>query len=670
MAQAAAAGEIRVKTSGLSFDQNTGLATTAEKLNFTLAQGSGSAVGATYDSQNGQLALAHAVELTTRRGNDPVQLHAQSAEFERGDQTCSLHTATIEFRGGKAAAEQAKVLFRSDGSAERLDASGGIGVDTATGGKLTAPAGTLEFDQHNQPKHGHLEGGVTVDSVRGDRRMHGTAPTAELEFTGQGQLRHAHLERGVAMDSDERSEAGKEPVKVSRHWRSPVADVEFREAGKGRMEIASLHGSGGVVVTGESQRGNGPVAPSKMVADEVTMRLGSNSALSAMNGQGHASMEQTTAQGARQITSGDRLEVHFAGAAQGGSQTDTSSRAKNGFSGTTQIESAIIDGHVVLIQDPATKPGAKAEAPMRATAGRAMYEGQGEWMHLTLSPRVEDGGLQLTADKVDVSRESGDAYAHGNVKASWVGSAPGDGGKPAGPALGGQGPAHVVAAEAHLHQPSGEATFTGNARLWQQANSVTGPTIVLDRTKATLLARTSDKADPVRAVLVNVPPAEAGKGQERGAGGKAGGPSVIRLRGGELRYSDGERKAVMRGGVMGTVVAETGMANSVSETVEVILLRPGNHAGKDGGAAQVDRMTARGHVVITSEGRRGTGEQLVYSSETGEYVLTGTASDPPKMTDPARGTVTGEALIFHGRDDSVSIEGGGHKTSTETTAPK
>jgi hypothetical protein len=28
-------------------------------------------------------------------------------------------------------------------------------------------------------------------------------------------------------------------------------------------------------------------------------------------------------------------------------------------------------------------------------------------------------------------------------------------------------------------------------------------------------------------------------------------------------------------------------------------------------------MTARGHVVLTSEGRRGTGEQLVYTSATG-----------------------------------------------------
>jgi len=32
--------------------------------------------------------------------------------------------------------------------------------------------------------------------------------------------------------------------------------------------------------------------------------------------------------------------------------------------------------------------------------------------------------------------------------------------------------------------------------------------------------------------------------------------------------------------------------------------------------------------------------------------------------------VTGSALIFHSRDDSVAVEGDGGKTVTETQAPK
>jgi lipopolysaccharide export system protein LptA len=232
-------------------------------------------------------------------------------------------------------------------------------------------------------------------------------------------------------------------------------------------------------------------------------------------------------------------------------------------------------------------------------------------------------------------------------------------------ALGGQGPAHIVSAEAQLHQATNEATFRGQARLWQQANSVIAPVIVLDRARQTLVARSTDAADPVRAVLLSAGVASPGKDAA-----KTSQPSVIRVRGGDLKYSDADRKAVMRSGVLGKVVAETVTAASTSNEVEVTLLPAGKNTNKDSGQAQVDHMTARGHVVLTSEGRRGTGELLVYTGATNEYVLTGTASTPPKMTDPARGTVTGEALIFHGRDDSVSVEGGGSKTETQTTAPK
>jgi lipopolysaccharide export system protein LptA len=344
-----------------------------------------------------------------------------------------------------------------------------------------------------------------------------------------------------------------------------------------------------------------------------------------------------------------------------------------------------MDGHVLLTQEPAAKPGAETPATLRAWAGRADYDGKGEWLHLTLSPRVEDGGLQLSADKIDVSHESGDAFAHGNVKATWLDNGSSKGGhtgRPAngaagqgGVAFGGKDPAHVISAEAQLQQATGEATFRGHARLWQLANSVAGPVIVLDRQKQTLVAHSADPAEPVKAVLLSTGGLEPG-GKQAGTdagkdtAGKSNTPSVIRVRGGDLKYSDAERKAVMRAGALGTVVAETATATTISDEVELILLPPGNHAGKDGGAAQVDRMTASGHVVVTSNGRRGTGEQLVYTGETGDYVLTGTADAPPRMNDPSRGNVTGEALIFHSRDDSVSIEGGGQRTTTETTTQK
>jgi lipopolysaccharide export system protein LptA len=665
VAEVAARGEIHVKTSGLTFDQQSGVATTSQRVDFSMTQGSGSAMGATFDSQQGTLVLDRAVELTARRGPETVQIHAQHAEFERESQICRLRAVNAGYQGGEATAGDAKVLFREDGSVVQMDAMNGFTLATAAGSRLGAPAGHMEFDEHNQPRHGHLEGGVTMDSTSQregqSRRLQGAAPTAELEFTAQGKLHRAHLERGVELDSEEQSESVGQRLRLIRHWRSPIAEVEFRDAGHGKIEPSAVRGSGGVVVTGESQRGAGPVTPSRISSDELTGNFGRGSALTAMSGVGHASIEEITASGTRQTASGDRLEAHFASSAEAG--------AKHAQSGDAQLQSAMVEGHVVLTQKPAAKPGAPLPAQLRATAGRADYAGAGEWLHLTLNPRVEDGAMQLTADKVDVSRVSGDAFAHGNVKASWSNSSAGSNGQQARPAggmaLGGQGPAHVVAAEAQLHQPEGEVTFRGQARLWQQANSIAAPVVVLDQGRHTLAASTRDSADPVRVVLVSAGGAALGR-----QAGKSNQPSVIRVRGGDLKYSDVERKAVMRGGVLGTVAAETATAASVSNEVEVTLLPAAKAGGKEGGQGQVDRITARGRVVLTSGGRRGTGEQLVYTSATGEYVLTGTAAAPPRMTDPARGTVSGEALIFHGGDDSVIIEGGGHKTTAQTMAPK
>lgn len=481
-----------------------------------------------------------------------------------------------------------------------------------------------------------------------------------------------------------------------------------------------MHGTGGVIITGESQRGNGAIEPSRLAADEMTGEFGSEShhaanqgasagptgvQLTAMTGLGHASLQQTTSTGTQQSSTGDRLEVHFA-SASASAPASAKGDAKNAQGGTSQIQSAVLDGHVVVTQKPAAKPasqpGTQSADALRATGGHAVYEGAGGWMHLTLNPRVEEGGFQMTAEKIDVSHESGDAFAHGNVKATWIDSTDSGAGQPGlarpgrpaqpaqpvkpasgtsgqgGVALGGNGPVHVVSGEAELSHTTGETTFREHARLWQQGNSVTAPVIVLNRDKQTLAARSADSKEPVLAVLI----AQSGVGNGPGAAkpgavdssrtskAKPASPSVIQVRGGDLKYSGAERKAVMHGGALGTVVAQTESATSVSNQAVLTLLPEGNHAGKDGGQGQVDRLVASGRVTVTSEGRRGTGEQLVYTSETGEYVLTGTAAAPPRMTDPSRGVVTGEALIFHSLDNSVSVESGGRKTTTETTAPK
>jgi lipopolysaccharide export system protein LptA len=448
----------------------------------------------------------------------------------------------------------------------------------------------------------------------------------------------------VELRSEEQSSAQN---RIVRTWRSAVADINFQSAGSGRLAIASIHGSGNVQIASE---GSATKQPVRFSADDAVGRFGANAALLSMTGAGHAVFEQSTPSGARQRTAGDHIDVRFAQASEKKAATENE-----------QIESATVDGNVVLLQEPRAAAGQTA-APLRATAGRAQYDSKGAWLHLTLKPRVRNGALDLSAERIDFSQASGDAYAHGDVKAAWTSERAAAKNQDA-PTLGGNGPIHAIAAEAHLHRDAAnrqELLLRSHARLWQGANSIEAPEILLDRAAATLKAKSSSPADPVRAVFLS---ASAPEAVVRNGGSAA---AVIRVRGAELTYSDADRRALMRGAPAMQTKAETATGVIAANDLEIQLAPQGAAAGQ----AQVERMTARGRVVLSSQGRTGAGERLEYQGKTGEYVLTGTPAVPPRAIDPARGEVTGERLIFQGRDNSVTIEGGARKTRTETTAPR
>ena len=104
--------QIHVKTSGVTFDRNTGVVTTEQRGEFRMTQGSGSAMGATYDSQSGHLTLDASGGTDDARGGDAVQIHAQHAEFDRGAQLllAARGDGGLSRRAGDAA--QATILFR------------------------------------------------------------------------------------------------------------------------------------------------------------------------------------------------------------------------------------------------------------------------------------------------------------------------------------------------------------------------------------------------------------------------------------------------------------------------------------------------------------------------------------------------------------------------------
>jgi lipopolysaccharide export system protein LptA len=363
-------------------------------------------------------------------------------------------------------------------------------------------------------------------------------------------------------------------------------------------------------------------------------------------------------------------------------------------------------GHVVMTQMPVQKPGdAAAPQEERATAERAVYNGDLERVTLTGNVQVNDEASVLWADRVVAEQKTGDATADGAVKASYQ-------------QAGGSGePVHVLAARAEMKHDSQIAIFYGapgqRARLWQGASQVDAPVLQFEQKQRRLLAHGEGRgaAMAVHTVLVGnggsgqPGTAKGGAGSNtagKNAAGKAapggGKTEVVRVESRQLVYSDEARKAEFTGGVEvesadGTMRGQqadvylqaapvSGKATTASATVAgkgdgpVGSGKASAGSSTQGGAANgfmggsVERVVATGQIDLQQPGRRATGDKVVYTASDGMFVLTGTTAVPPKVVDDHQGTVTGTSLRFHSGDDSVLVSNGtsgaGQKVRTET----
>jgi lipopolysaccharide export system protein LptA len=261
---------------------------------------------------------------------------------------------------------------------------------------------------------------------------------------------------------------------------------------------------------------------------------------------------------------------------------------------------------------------------------------------------------------------------------------------------------HVLAARAELKHDSQIATFHGatggagggSARLWQGASQVEAPVLQFEQKQRRLLAHGEGQGAPmaVHTVLVNggsgAPAGTSAKAdgfRPKGASGKlisGGRADVVRVASRELVYSDETRKAEFTGGV--DVESRDG---SMRGQQVLVYLQPAQtgagkasslHSGKADGVkttpaaggngfmgGSVERMVASGRIDMEQPGRRATGEQVVYTASDGMFVLTGTPTVLPKVTDDQRGTVTGTSLRFHSGDDNIVVSNGGENGTSE-----
>jgi lipopolysaccharide export system protein LptA len=273
--------------------------------------------------------------------------------------------------------------------------------------------------------------------------------------------------------------------------------------------------------------------------------------------------------------------------------------------------------------------------------------------------------MATTAKTIRINRATGDALAQGDVKSTYSELKE----QPDGALLASASPIHVTAQSMTAHSTPGTALYSGNARLWQDANIIEAPTIQFDRDRRFVTAQ-GTSAQPVQTILIqtekiqtekiqadkaksgNSPQTEKIDGKPPGKTASRAGSSPISITAAKLTYADSERKVHYEGGV----VAKGADFTASAKTADAYLLprsQTSNHQAF-AGPGQLDRMVAQNDVVVQQPRRRADGQNLVYTAADDKFVLTG---GPPSIFDAEQGKITGVSLTFFRRDDRVLVEG-------------
>jgi lipopolysaccharide export system protein LptA len=609
---------IHLKTSGLVFNQKTGDAYTKERIDFSLPQASGSAVGLNYTASSSVLTLRSQVNLVLS-GAAAATITAARATITKDPHDVVLDHPQVKNADRSCEADEATLFLRSDNTLDRVLARGNVQIKA--NGAQAAEAQSEQLELLMSKPQSTLQTAILSGNVRaqvvGSEPMQANAGRMVLDFSRKNSTKRSRGNSGQTLLSKIRAE---DNVKLIQH-----------------------------------QNPSGPSATPQdleLTAPVVDFFLANGSRLdrSETSGTAQFAIRPTAGNGQQTLVTAGRFEANFDDAGQFTSvhgAPDVSIVSQNPGLPDRISTSRVLDatfrpgsGVESLVQQGSV---AYVDGERKAWADRARYTPADQVLALTGSPRFADGGMTTTARTLRFNRASGDAFAEGNVKTSYSDLRP----QPDGALLSSSSPIHVTAGSMSVHGASAIALYSGDARLWQDANAIKAQSIEFDRDHRSMVAygsvaRGSGGSGPtsppstVSTVLMLV--------------GKTGNPTPIAITSNRLSYADSDRQAHFEG----DVVAKSADLTITAKKIDAILEARGAANSSSSGAGKLDKVIAQEQVVVTQPDRRASGDLLTYTAADDKFVLTG---GPPSIFDAERGKITGVSLTFFRHDDRVLVEG-------------
>jgi lipopolysaccharide export system protein LptA len=598
-------GLATVQTSGVTFERATGRAQTVQPVKFTFPNGRGTAIGAVYMSEQGQLRLIRDVwieldasaakrpagrkPLKENAEKEPVQITGSSLQFDREPRTLVLD--------GPVAAQSSSHDLKAGELKLWMDSTFRVQTMVATPGyRNVLPVVSM-----------HESKGISTLS----------AERLTSQFSPQGwitTMSAAGKVQGHSPDSSMESE---------------TADLDMWP---GTNEARLLVLGGNVLLNTRDANTNAlrTLRTNALKLDFNDVQPGQHSTLRHGETLSHGTMEWMDAAGARSKLDADKLAVDFGakGKAQlvmatGGVQTERELKGR-----PTQHASAA--NGTILLGPTGEWTRINLHGNVRVKEGDRSAESQeAEVIHdpqtavLTGKTVVRDASSETHAAKMTFYHDSGKLLAEGNVRSTDFSSKSGNVQLSA-------GPVNLSSDRLEANSKTGWALYSGHARMWQGASVLEAGSIELLRDSHVLNA-----VGNVRGVFPQAPPAEATSKQ----------PTLWHLSSGKLSYFDAENRARLE---------ENVVVQSVDQKMRAATLDLYFTKTPDG-SSQISRAVGKGGVVVEEGDRRATAETGVYTAEDQRFVLSG---GNPTIYDATEGTTVGRELTFYIASDTIIVDSG------------
>jgi lipopolysaccharide export system protein LptA len=591
---------LHIKTSNLTFDGQTGEASTPAALEFSLPQGHGRGVGVSYSTREAIVSVENDVDFemasTAHSGGLPLSIQAASLEVRRNDREVLLSGPVVIHQGDRhLSAGKVSISLGEKFRAREVVAEGKPLLRVARAGKLVqASATTLEAELSPD---GWIQRAWALGPVTASRE----SPQGSSRFSSDDMELSMGTTRNILREMTARGSvvAQSEQAGVSQTLKTTALRLNFAPAKQpDRQHIQQAETLGPAAIVMKDAR-----ETTDLRGPKFTAQFGDRGHLSRLLGS-HVEIRRASGKSETQVNTAPSLNASFAPDGQWRTAEE---------SGGVEFQQG--DRH--------------------ASAGNAKIDRASGRIVLNGSPVISDGVSRTTAQSVTLEQKSGEFVAEGGVVSTYFRAL-----KSGSPSV---GSAHIAAARLSGSASTGDAVYTGHARLWQGQSVLEAKEIAISRDDKTLRAR-----GDVLAVF----PQTSGPGILPASESKKPGPVLWQLRAPELTYSGAEGGAHLRGGVQIT----SGQVSLQSRTLDVDL--GGGSSSLDAAATplargQLSRAVADGGVVVRQGDLRATAETATYTAADGKFVLSG---GQPTITDASGNSTSGRSLTFFLPNDTILID--------------